>query len=215
MSAPGSGSGAPDVTGTVFADDQPEVTRSYAEALLGAAKNAGATEAVLDELDELVADVLNPYPQFAAILASEALPAPEKDRILTSTLENRASPLVLRFLRVLNRHGRLGLVAPVARTARELWDRQQNRRRVLVRSAVPLEDAQRDALFERLSRFLAATPVLSYQVDPALIGGLVIQVGDHLYDASVRNRLGQLRNRLIEGRTHEIQSRRDQFSYSA
>jgi F-type H+-transporting ATPase subunit delta len=215
MSAPGAGTGAPDVTGTVFEDDQPEVTRSYAEALLGAAKNAGQTEAVLDELDEFVADVLSAYPQFAAILASEALPAPEKDRILTSTLENHASPLILRFLRVLNRHGRLGLIAPVARTARELWDRQQNRRRVVVRSAVPLAEDQRAALIERLGRMLAATPVLTYQTDPALIGGLVVQIGDDVYDASVRNRLGQLRNRLIEGKTHEIQSRRDQFSHSA
>jgi F-type H+-transporting ATPase subunit delta len=215
MSAPNASSGAPDVTGTVFEDDQPEVSRSYAEALLGAAKHAGPIEPVLDELDELVADVLRPSPQFAAILASEALPAPEKDRILTSALENHASPLVLRFLRVLNRHGRLGLVAPIAWTARELWDREQNRQRVLVRSAVPLEDAQRQALFERLERMLAATPVLSYEVDPALIGGLVVQIGDDVYDASVRNRLQQLRNRLIEGKTHEIQSRRDQFSYSA
>jgi F-type H+-transporting ATPase subunit delta len=62
---------------------------------------------------------------------------------------------------------------------------------------------------------LAATPVPSYQVDPALIGGLIVQIGDDVYDASVRSRLQQLRNRLIEGRTHEIQSRRDQFSYSA
>jgi F-type H+-transporting ATPase subunit delta len=219
MSAPSASSGAPapapDVAGTVFEDDQPEVSRSYAEALLGAAKHADQIESVLDELDELVADVLSPYPQFAAILASEALPAAEKDRILTSTLENRASPLVLRFLRVLNRHGRLGLIAPIARMARELMDRQQNRRRVLVRSAVPLTEDQRNALVERLGRMLAATPVPTYQIDPALIGGLVIQIGDDVYDASVRNRLGQLRNRLIEGKTHEIQSRRDQFSYSA
>jgi F-type H+-transporting ATPase subunit delta len=51
--------------------------------------------------------------------------------------------------------------------------------------------------------------------DPDLIGGLVVQVGDHRYDASVKNRLAQLRQRLIEGKMHEIQSRRDQFSYSA
>jgi F-type H+-transporting ATPase subunit delta len=217
MSAPGSSSSSPtpDIAGTVFQDDQPEVTRSYADALLGAAGSAGQTEAVLDELDELVTDVLQAHPRFAAILGSEALPAPEKDRILTTTFENHASPLLLRFLRVLNRHGRLGLVAPVARTARELWDRQQNRRRVSVRSAIALDDAQRQALVDRLRAMLAATPVVSYQVDPALIGGLVVQIGDDVYDASVRSRLGQLRNRLMEGKTHEIQSRRDQFSHSA
>jgi F-type H+-transporting ATPase subunit delta len=211
----GAPANTPDVTGTVFEDDQPEVTRSYAEALLGAAARQGQTEAVLDELDELVADVLQAHPKFAAILASEALPAAEKDRILTATFENRAAPLVLRFLRVINRHGRLGLIAPIARAARAEWDRRQNRRPVLVRSAVALDDAQRQALLERLSGMLSATPVPTYRVDPTLIGGLIVQIGDDVYDASVRNRLQQLRNRLIEGRTHEIQSRRDQFSYSA
>jgi F-type H+-transporting ATPase subunit delta len=78
---------------------------------------------------------------------------------------------------------------------------------------VPLDDVQREALRERLGRMLAATPLVTYEVDPALLGGLVVQVGDDVYDASVRSRLEQLRHRLIEGKTHEIQSRRDQFSY--
>jgi F-type H+-transporting ATPase subunit delta len=77
-----------------------------------------------------------------------------------------------------------------------------------------LDDAQRSALADRLAKMLAATPLLSYQVDPTLIGGLVVQVGDDVYDASVRRRLQQLRNRLIEGKKYEIQSRRDQFSHS-
>jgi F-type H+-transporting ATPase subunit delta len=72
-----------------------------------------------------------------------------------------------------------------------------------------------DALRDTLARTLAATPVLKLEVDPSLIGGLVVQVGDDVYDASVRSRLEQLRNRLLEGKTHEIQSRRDHFSYPA
>src|SRR4051812_24780745 len=104
---------SPDTTGTVLQDDLPEVTRSYAEALLGAAENSGQADAVLDDLDELIADVVNEHPGFAALLASPMLPETEKDRILTETFENRAHPLVVRFLRVLNRHGRLGQVVPI------------------------------------------------------------------------------------------------------
>ncbi len=55
--------------------------------------------------------------------------------------------------------------------------------------------------------------MITLEVDPSLIGGLVIQVGDEVYDASVRNRLEQLRGRLIERKTHEIQSRRDQLTH--
>ena len=69
-------------------------------------------------------------------------------------------------------------------------------------------------LRDRLAALTGATPILLVSTDPDLIGGLVVQVGDHRYDASVKSRLAQLRQRLIEGKMHEIQSRRDQFSYS-
>jgi F-type H+-transporting ATPase subunit delta len=214
-SSTASGNGPDAGKGAVIEDHEPEVTRSYSEALLGAAEQAGLADAALDELDELVRDVLRDHPRFAEILASPSLSAEEKDRILTDTFEDRALPVVVRFLRVLNRHGRLGQVAPIVRAARALWDRKQNRRPALVRSAVPLDEAQRSALLDRLGRMLAATPLLTFEVDPSLIGGLVIQVGDDVYDASVRSRLQQLRHRLIEGKMYEIQSRRDQFSHSA
>ena len=129
--------------------------------------------------------------------------------------DNQAQPIVVNFLRVLNRHGRLAALGPITRAARAAWDRRQNRRPVSVRSAVPLDEAQVATLRERLGRMLQATPVLSLVVDPALIGGLVVQVGDDVYDASVRNQLAQLRQRLMEGKTHEIQGRRDHFSHSA
>ena len=159
--------------------------------------------------------MLRAHPQFAALLASPALAAGEKDRIVVETFEGRALPVVVRFLRVLNRHGRLGSLAAIVRAARATWDRRQNRRPVTVRSAVPLDEGQRAALHDRLGRMLEATPVMNVIVAPELIGGLVIQVGDHVYDASVRNRLAQLRERLIASRLQEIRSHRDQFSQSA
>lgn len=205
----------PTAAGTVFEDDTPEVTRSYSEALVGAAERDGGVEAVLDELDAIETDLLRAHPQFAAVLASPLVSPADKDRILVETFEGRAAPTVVRFLRVLNRHGRLTSLAAVTRAARALWDRKQNRRPVLVRTAVALDEAQQAALRDRLAGMLGATPLVRLEVDPALIGGLVVQVGDDVYDTSIRNRLEQLRQRLIEGKTHEIQSRRDHFSHSA
>jgi F-type H+-transporting ATPase subunit delta len=75
-----------------------------------------------------------------------------------------------------------------------------------------LEEAQLQSLRDRLARLVEGNPILNVSTDPGLIGGLVVQVGDQVYDTSVKNRLAQLRQRLIEGKTHEIQSRRDQFS---
>jgi F-type H+-transporting ATPase subunit delta len=191
------------------------VARRYAEALIDAAQKEGQADAALEELAELQSDVLARFPRFADLLASERVPAAEKDRILRDTFEGRASGLVLRFLRVLNRNGRLGLIGPIIAEARTIWDRRNNRIPVSVRTAVPLGEDQMQALKDRLTGLVPGTPILSVSTDPSLIGGLVIQVGDHLYDASVKNRLTQLRHRLIEGKMHEIQSRRDQFSYPA
>ncbi|MBX6312172.1 MAG: ATP synthase F1 subunit delta [Isosphaeraceae bacterium] len=200
------------IPGTVFDEGTAEVARSYAEALLNAASRDGQAEAVLGELEELREDLLRPFPRFAELLASPSLPAQDKDRMLVETLEGRAHPLVLRFLRVLNRHGRLALLDPILRRARELWDRRQNRIPVEVRSAVPLDEAQQAALRERLAQMTGAHPVIHLTVDPSLLGGLVVQVGDRLYDVSVRTRLEQLRHRLVEEKARDLREHREVFS---
>jgi F-type H+-transporting ATPase subunit delta len=194
-------------------DVAPELTRNYAEALLNA--SGDEANAAVEELEAIEAEVFRPYPRFAAILASSSVSESEKDRILVDTFEGRALPTVVKFLRVLNRHGRLALLWSVIRQARAVLDRRQNRKPVTVRSAVPLDEGQIEAVKGRLASMIHATPVITLEVDPSLIGGLVVQVGDDVYDASVRTRLERIRGRLIERKTHEIQSRRDHFSYSA
>ncbi len=191
------------------------VSRRYAQALIDAAEKQGQVDPAIEELEEVVAEVFGRFPRFAEMMATERVPTAERDRILVEVLGGRATDLVLRFLRVLNRHGRLGLIRAVAVEARLAWDRRNRRIPVSVRSVVPLGEDQIAALRDRLSGLVAGTPILSFSTDPALIGGLVVQIGDQLYDASVRSRLAKLRHRLIEGKTHEIQSRRDQFSYPA
>ncbi len=199
--------------GTVFDEVAPELTRNYAEALLNA--SGDEVEAVVGELEEIRADVLGAQPRFASILASPSVSVAEKDRILNATFEGRALPTVVRFLRVLNRHGRLGILSAVTLQARATLDRKLNRKPVTVQSAVPLDEGQQSAVRDRLAAMIQATPVITLEVDPSLIGGLVVQVGDDVYDASVRTHLERLRGRLIERKTHEIQSRRDHFSHPA
>jgi F-type H+-transporting ATPase subunit delta len=199
----------------VVSDDTVQLARRYARAVVDAGDAAGGALAVLDELTEIETDILEPYPRFQALLASTRVSVEEKDRILVELLSGRASDLSVRFLRVLNRHGRLAIFGIIVREARLLWDRRNKRVPVRVRSAVPLSEGQLQTLTERLATMVAGTPILEISTDPGIIGGLVVQVGDQLYDASVKSRLGQLRHRLIEGKIHEIQSRRDQFSHSA
>lgn len=196
---------SPDVRPLSVLDESAAVrARPYAEALLNVAEAQGDVDSVLDEFDEIVRNVLEPYPRFADLLADPSLATVEKDRILTDAFQGKISDVALRFLRVLNRHGRLDLIAPVAREARTIWDRRQNRKPVEVRSALPLEDDQKQRIVERLAGWIGGTPIVAWKVDPGLLGGLTVKVGDQVYDASLKNRLEQYRRRIVESRSRSL-----------
>lgn len=188
-----------------FDEDQLEGARVYAEALINAAEKDGKADEALQELAEVREDIFGRFPEFAAMLASTSVSVERRDGLLKETLGGRALPVVENFLRVLNRHNRLDLLGPIVDQATALLDRRRNRRPVTVRSAVPLDDVQIEAVRGRLGSILAgATPLVKLEVDPALIGGLVIQIGDDLYDMSVRSRLAKLRKQLVEVKAREI-----------
>ncbi len=94
---------------------------------------------------------------------------------------------------------------------RSLYEDRTGLVHVQVRSAVPLADDQRDKLRAELKAKFGRDPVLEARVDPDLLGGLTVQVGDVLYDASIRTRLERIRTHLIESSSHAIQSQRDRF----
>jgi F-type H+-transporting ATPase subunit delta len=188
------------------------IARVYAEALLRAADQKGAVDAVHDDLAELVDQVFNAHPELEAFLASGAIGRHEKAGVLNKTFAGRTSEVFFDFLMVLNEHERLGLLRPIRTALQALLDERARRRRVLVRTAAPLPDDQRDRLLQRLREVMFFEPVLQETVDPDLLGGLVVRVGDLKYDASVRTQLDSIRNQILEKGSHEIQSRRDRFS---
>ena len=81
-------------------------------------------------------------------------------------------------------------------------------------SAVPLDDDVQARIRQEIHDDFNLEPVLILHVDPSLLGGLKVRIGDTVYDSTVRTRLNNLRNQLIERSSHEIQSRRDRFSTS-
>jgi F-type H+-transporting ATPase subunit delta len=191
------------------------VAKVYAVALLDAAAKEGGVEAVLDEFGSFVTDVLTPQPQFERLLSSPMTLADDKVQIIDRVLGGRGSPLFVNFLKVLASHGRLGLVRGVWQAAQLEQERRTGRVRVRVSSARPLSEAVIHTLTERLTQALAVSPIVETVVDPQLVGGLVIRVGDTVYDGSVRNRLKQLRGKLRQRCLNEVQRGRDRFSHSA
>ena len=187
------------------------VARVYAEALLNAADKQGQSDDVVEGLDSLIRDLFQAEPQLEAFLTSSAVGRERKAQVIDKVFENRAAAVFVDFLKVLNRHERLNLLRPILAAAKELRDERAKRIRVQVRSAVPLADDQADRLRQQLRESLRLDPVLRTEVDDELLGGVVVRIGDWLYDASVRARLESIRNQLIARSSHEIQSRRDRF----
>jgi F-type H+-transporting ATPase subunit delta len=187
----------------------------YAEALLGAAEKAGLTDAVLAEFDSLLFDVLDVFPRLEEILASALVSHEEKSGVLDRTLGTQASPVFLRFLKVVSAHGRLDCLRAIHRQARRLCDRMRGRVRVQVSTATPLGADVAQRIAHGLRGLLDGEPVLDQLVDPDLIGGVVVRVGDTVYDGSVATQLQSVRQQMIDRTAHEIQSRRDRFRYPA
>ena len=109
----------------------------------------------------------------------------------------------------------MDLVRPIRRQARLRYDRLRGRVHVQITTATPLDDAQAGQLAGKLRELLGGEAMLERVVDPALIGGAVLRIGDTVYDGSVANQLQTIRQQMIDRSVHEIQSRRDRFRYPA
>jgi F-type H+-transporting ATPase subunit delta len=183
----------------------------YAKALLGAAENAGRLAETFEELESLVRDVLDKLPQLDQVLSSGLVSHEDKAALLDRLLAGKASPLVLNFLKVLARHGRLDVLRAVYRQAKLQYDVLRGVIRVELLTAAPVSQAMIDKVQTQLRSLLGGEPMVEHRVQPGLIGGAVVRVGDTIYDGSIATQLENLREQMIDRSVHEIQSRRDRF----
>ena len=188
------------------------VARVYAEALLDVAEQKDLADDVGDELNALVGDVFVRAPEVEQELASPIIKRTAKGPLLEATFKGKVSDVTLSFLNVLNGKDRLGLLRHVEAAYRELLDHRAKRVRVLVRSAVALSAEQTEKLRQTVGVAHGREPVIVAKIDPTLLGGMVVQVGDEVFDSSVRTRIDNIRNQLLARSSYEIQVGRDRFS---
>ena len=183
-----------------------QVARIYARAVDEAAEAAGCRREVLAELGLIAREVLPAVPEAAAVFASPKVPAEEKSRIIDRLTTGRMQPTTANVLHVLARHGRLGLLGSVVAAAERLAEERDGRRQATFTSAVPLDAAEQARVVAEAEKALAARLVPRFVVDPAIIGGLVVRVGDTIYDQSVATGLARLGGRLRERNINAIQN---------
>lgn len=196
---------------TVMDVTHEQIARVYAQAFLGAANNADNVAELVEELGSLVSDVLDRFPALEATLGSALLPHEQKVAILDRVFGGRASPVVLNFLKVLSAHGRLVIVRAVARQVEHLFNKQSGRIEVELRVANPLNEPLLSEVNSTLRTSLGAEPVVAIHVDPSLIAGFIVKVGDTVYDGSIRTRFERARKAMIERAIQQIESQPERF----
>lgn len=196
---------------TVFDVDAERLARVYALAGLDAAGELSAQEILVGELESISEDVLKRNPQFSEVLASGLISLEEKVDLLDRIFAGRVETTTINLLKVMARHGRLAIIRDVARAARRLYQTRSGRIPVELETAHELDPALEREILTSFTHVLGADPIVSSRVNPELIAGFVIRVGDRVYDGSVRTQLEHTRLAMISRAVEAIQRRPEQF----
>ena len=173
------------------------VARRYAQALTEEAQKAGSLDAI-DADVALVAETLDASRQLRLTLTSPIVAHAKKNTILQRLFEGKVSDLSLRFLRLLVDKQRDGEIPAILDAYRALRDERDGVIEAEVRTAKPLSATEADRLKGALEARAGKTVRMRIAVDPALVGGLVVRLGDVVYDRSVKHQLETLRGQLAE-----------------
>ncbi len=167
--------------------------RRYAEA----AFDLGRSDGTLDAWDRDLARLRDALAQddLRALMEHPAIPFADKERVLRRAAGDVSAEAISLVL-LMVRRGRPRAIARMTEHFASLVRRERGVALAEIRTALPLDDAQRGDVTQRLAQLTGDTIEIHEVVDDSLIGGITVRIGDRLYDASVRNRLERLRARL-------------------
>jgi F-type H+-transporting ATPase subunit delta len=171
-----------------------EVAEVYARALFEAAEAQGSLDAVHEQLGQF-ADALHDDLNLTRFFFSPYFSVDEKKDALHRAVEG-AEPAFMNFLEALLERHRMPVLFRIRDRFEQLWEEEHKLLPVEVTSAVALDQATVDSIGENIGKQLGRTVELSSSVDPGILGGVVLRVGNFVLDASIRNRLEQLRKQV-------------------
>jgi F-type H+-transporting ATPase subunit delta len=171
------------------------VAKKYAQAFFAQAQAGNVLQACHEGLEEF-ARVARLRSSLKRILEHPTIPLEEKKRTLHVVLGEHSIPLLERFLFLLVQKHRLDWLAPIAEAFQEAVDRYHKVQALQVRSAFAMSEAQQKQLQGQLEKLLQSKVRMEVRVDPALIGGLIVQTRDRVLDQSLKGQLQKLRRQL-------------------
>ena len=171
-----------------------EIASVYARSLFEVARAHGKLDAVREQLGQ-VADALEADQQLQVFFFSPYFSTQEKKDGLRRAVTD-ADPVVVNFLELLIEKHRMPALFRIRRTLEKLWQDENRLLPVSVTSAVELDEATVRQIGERIAQQTGRTVELAARVEPDILGGIIVRVGNSVLDASIRHRLEQLRRQV-------------------
>jgi len=179
------------------------IAEIYARSLLDLAAEQGVADDIGEEFSSLI-DYMAQDPDFARFLTGPSVDDDARRRSLDRIFQGKMSDLLLGTLHVLNSRSRCELVPAVHEQYQHLLEELRGQVDVYVTSAVPLSEQLTTQLQQQISAYIEKQAVLVVEVDPDILGGLVVRIGDRQIDASVKSRIDGLRRAFRERASREI-----------
>jgi F-type H+-transporting ATPase subunit delta len=173
-----------------------EIASVYARSLFEVAQEQGRLDDVRDQLGEF-ADALDTNQEMQVFFFSPYFSTPEKEEGLDKVVTD-PDPILKNFLRLLIEKHRMPAVFRVRRTFDELWQRENKLLPVEVTSAIELDKTTVKQIGDRIGEETGQKIELSERVDPDILGGLIVRVGNSIIDSSIRARLDSLRKQVAK-----------------
>jgi F-type H+-transporting ATPase subunit delta len=174
---------------------EPTISRNYAETLLELAQRTGDLRGWGEMIDR-IADAMESDRRLRMFLESPRVSAQRKNEIMQRAFGGQLPARFIRFLQALVNHRRQMLIPSIAHEYHDLVDRVEGRVHASVTISREADDADRALVTDHLSRSLGKEVVPHFHVNPAILGGVIVRLGDTVLDGSVRRRLAKLRSAM-------------------
>lgn len=189
-------------------DKEFAIARVYSRALLSLAEEQAQADEVLEELRWLD-EYVNTDESFGHFVSSPMIDEDARAQSLEKMFRGRLSDVMVDALQVINRKGRMALLPTIAEAYRQDHRDLRGRVDVHVTTAMPLDAGVRQRLTDAAAGYSGQKPILHEVVDPSLIGGIVLRIGDEKVDASVKNEVNRYQKMLLDLAAREIQGTRE------
>jgi F-type H+-transporting ATPase subunit delta len=174
-----------------------ELAQVYARSLFEVAREGGRLDELREQLGQF-ADALNEHRELAVFFFSPYFSTAEKQEALGRVLDG-ADPILVNFLKLLIEKHRMPVIFRIRDEYERLWEEENRTLPVEITSAIDLDRATTESVGRKIGERTGRKVTLASRVDPDILGGIIIRVGNSILDASIRNRLEQLRRHVAQG----------------